>query len=78
MLIVLPNEIDGLEKVEKSLETLSLKSLRRNRFLKEVDLYLPKFRVESTIELNNVLEEVSQLNIKIVQFKKNFLSIKLK
>ncbi|XP_051168915.1 antichymotrypsin-2-like [Leptopilina boulardi] len=58
MLIVLPNLIDGLEQVEKSLETMNLKTLRQKRYLSKVDLYLPKFRVENTIDLNEVLQEM--------------------
>ncbi|XP_043472672.1 uncharacterized protein LOC122505241 [Leptopilina heterotoma] len=58
MIIVLPNLIDGLEQVEKNLETMKLKNLRMKRSLKAVDLYLPKFRVENTIKLNDVLKEM--------------------
>ena len=59
MIIVLPDEIDGLSKVEKKLETFSLDKLRQSGALTDVELSLPKFKIESKIDLNDVLIEVS-------------------
>lgn len=58
MIIVLPDYANGLEQIERNLETMKLKTLRMKRSEKTVDLHLPKFRVESTINLNDVLVQV--------------------
>ncbi|XP_051169182.1 antichymotrypsin-2-like [Leptopilina boulardi] len=58
MIIILPNNINGLKQVEKRLETMDLKTLRQNRRNVSVTLYLPKFRVESTIDMNVILQEM--------------------
>ena len=59
IIIVLPNEIDGLSEVEKKLGNITFNELRNYAHFVKVMLHLPKFRIESTIELNDVLSEVS-------------------
>ncbi|XP_051168912.1 antichymotrypsin-2-like [Leptopilina boulardi] len=58
MLIVLPDEVHGLDNVEKSLETITLRKLRKELSLTEVELALPKFHVEITNDLNDTLKEM--------------------
>ncbi|XP_051166505.1 leukocyte elastase inhibitor-like [Leptopilina boulardi] len=58
MLIVLPDEVHGLDNVEKSLETITLRKLRKELSLTEVALALPKFHVEITNDLNDTLKEM--------------------
>ena len=59
MIIVLPDKIDGLAEVEKKLENLSLSYLRQCGSCAEVELSLPKFKIESTLHLKDILSEVS-------------------
>ena len=58
MIIILPNEIDGLSDVEKKLQNTSLTNILSQGDKEEVELWLPKFKVESMLELNDVLQEV--------------------
>ncbi|CAL7940869.1 unnamed protein product [Xylocopa violacea] len=55
MFIILPNAIDGLTDVEKKLQNANLGNALKQSFKHEVKLYLPKFKIESKIELNSVL-----------------------
>ena len=59
MIIVLPDEIDGLAEVEKKLENLSLSYLRECGISIDINLSLPKFKIESTLHLKDTLSEVS-------------------
>ena len=61
MIIVLPDEIDGLIEVEKNLENISIDKLKEIARSDPLSLFLPKFKIESTIELNDVLSRVSFL-----------------
>lgn len=63
MMIILPNEINGLAEVEKKLQGTSIMDILNQGHEREVELYLPKFKIESKIELNDPLSKVSQLNI---------------
>lgn len=58
MIIILPNEIDGLSEVEKKLQNIRLSDILNQGYEQEIQLYLPKFKVESEIHLNNVLKKV--------------------
>ncbi|XP_033215196.1 antichymotrypsin-2-like isoform X4 [Belonocnema kinseyi] len=58
MIIVLPDEVNGLAELEQKLENLDINTLRQKGYPHDVELYLPKFKIESTIELNNVLTEM--------------------
>ena len=61
MIIILPDEIDGLIKVEKNLENISINYLKEIASSVPLRLFVPKFKIESTIELNDVLSRVSFL-----------------
>lgn len=58
MIIILPNEIDGLTEVEKKLPNIKLSDILNQGYEQEIQLYLPKFKVESEIHLNSVLQKV--------------------
>ncbi|XP_017755137.1 PREDICTED: antichymotrypsin-2-like isoform X3 [Eufriesea mexicana] len=62
MVIILPNEIDGLAEVEKKLQTTSLTDILNQGFEREIQLYLPKFKIESKIELNNILQKMGLID----------------
>ncbi|XP_023247759.1 serpin B13-like [Copidosoma floridanum] len=63
MVIVVPNAIDGLEKIENNLEKLELQYEHFKYSRQEVNLSLPKFKVESTHELNAHLMELGMNEI---------------
>ncbi|XP_076474265.1 antichymotrypsin-2-like isoform X3 [Bombus vancouverensis nearcticus] len=58
MIIILPNEIDGLPDVEKKLQSTNLTNILSQGYKEEVELWLPKFKVESMLKLNDVLKEM--------------------
>lgn len=58
MLIVLPNQKNGIKELEKKLQSVDISELAQNIYSREVIVSLPKFKIESTIPLNDVLEEV--------------------
>lgn len=60
LLIVLPNEIDGINNLVKKLENPELLSkAMENMYSNEVVLDLPKFKIETTTDLADVLAKVS-------------------
>lgn len=54
MIILLPNNVEGLRSLEASAEIFT----PRNLTLQAVNIRLPKFLIESTFNLNSVLKEV--------------------
>nr|XP_012147539.1 PREDICTED: antichymotrypsin-2-like isoform X12 [Megachile rotundata] len=55
MVIILPNEINGLAEVEKKLQNTNIKDILNEGYVRDVHLYLPKFKVESKMELKEPL-----------------------
>ncbi|XP_048265793.1 antichymotrypsin-2-like isoform X1 [Bombus terrestris] len=58
MVIILPNEINDLSDVEKKLQNISVTNILSQGHGEEMRLWLPKFKVESNIDLRNVLIEM--------------------
>nr|XP_034181369.1 antichymotrypsin-2-like isoform X3 [Osmia lignaria] len=58
MIIILPNEINGLAEVEKKLQNTNIMDILHQGHQREVELYLPKFKIESKIELNEPLNKL--------------------
>ena len=58
MFIILPDEITGLAKVEKNLDKITIDQLLRG-ITNEVEVYLPKFKIESEIQLREPFSKVS-------------------
>jgi len=56
MFIVLPREIDDLQRVENTLETEHIKEWSRNLYKELVAVYLPRFRMTYSVKLNDVLK----------------------
>ena len=63
MVIVLPNKRTGIKELEKKLLTKDLSTLTNHMRCVEVEVSLPKFKIETTIELNEPLKEVSIFHI---------------
>ncbi|KAL0892299.1 hypothetical protein ABMA27_015467 [Loxostege sticticalis] len=58
-LIVLPNQIDGIELLENQLQDPALLNEAVSKMYNaEVDVYLPKFKIETTIDLKDVLTKI--------------------
>ncbi|KOX72767.1 Alaserpin [Melipona quadrifasciata] len=53
MIIILPNEIDGLLNLQTNFSWEILTSA--SRLYGEIELYLPKFKIEFTVDLKNIL-----------------------
>ncbi|MFC1781124.1 serpin family protein [Planctomycetota bacterium] len=59
MLVILPKTIDALASVESSLNSETIESSLSQIRKREVDVYLPKFKMTcGTIELNRILSEM--------------------
>jgi len=58
MILVLPNKKSSLESVEKKMQALDLAQAFSRMPEAKVKTYVPKFKVESTLELNAPLEKV--------------------
>ncbi|XP_037923512.1 antichymotrypsin-2-like isoform X4 [Hermetia illucens] len=58
MLIILPNSKTGLPSLEAKLRSMDLFKLRQRMHSEEVIVSMPKFKIEFSIELNDVLSEM--------------------
>jgi serine protease inhibitor len=56
--VVLPNKKNGLAKLEKKLLTTSLTELLQRATIQTVELYLPRFKIETTLDLEKSLGKV--------------------
>lgn len=59
MLFVLPNKEDGLSALEDKLVHTDLDKLLKDLQETKVEVTIPKFKVEKTIDLNDILKSVS-------------------
>jgi serpin B len=55
MLVLLPKKPDGLAELEKSLSALKIDELRSKLSSREVIVFLPKFKLETSFSLNKTL-----------------------
>jgi serpin B len=67
LVILLPNKRTGLAELEKRMETEDLSELMKKAGNRELELYLPKFKMEVTLNLNEPLKKVSQSKLVIVK-----------
>ncbi|XP_068081153.1 leukocyte elastase inhibitor isoform X2 [Anabrus simplex] len=58
MLIFLPYEIDGIAKLEKKISQLNISAILKSMKNKEVELWLPRFKFEETIDLKDNLTKM--------------------
>lgn len=58
-LILLPNERDGLPKLEAQLDRIDLRVLKENLQNERLLLHMPKFQIDGQIDLKNILSQVS-------------------
>ncbi|XP_031846473.1 leukocyte elastase inhibitor isoform X3 [Nomia melanderi] len=58
MVIVLPDEINGLAEVERKMKDVNLNDILRQGYDRDVQLFFPKFKIESKIDLNSPLQQL--------------------
>ncbi|XP_050092124.1 serine protease inhibitor 42Dd-like isoform X1 [Anopheles aquasalis] len=58
MLVLLPNERDGLAALEEKLPSLNLAEITSQLYKQEVEVFLPKFKIEFSLDLNDDLTEL--------------------
>ncbi|XP_067006409.2 ipis-1 isoform X3 [Anabrus simplex] len=58
MLILLPNNIDGLQQLESNINNLDFSLIRNSLWEKKVDVTLPRFKILSSIDLNPPLQQL--------------------
>lgn len=59
MVIIVPDEVKGgLDHVIDNLESFNSTRLAKSGYSREIHLYLPKFKVESEIDLKEPLQKV--------------------
>jgi serpin B len=58
MMIILPNKRNGLADVESKLHTVDLSEISQTLRSQEVNVELPKFKIEFDIKLNEPLKKV--------------------
>lgn len=57
--IILPNSKTGLSALESKLHTVDLAEVTKSLYSQEVNVEIPKFKIEFDIELNEPLQKVS-------------------
>lgn len=62
MLIILPNTYTGLQKLEDNLKVTAFEDIVDGMNSIEVTTKIPKFKVETELVVNNVLQSVSKIN----------------
>lgn len=60
MVFVLPDKRDGLAEVECKLSNTNLSELHKKLREVEVEVSIPRFKLEESLDLVNTLREVSQ------------------
>lgn len=58
MLIFLPNKRDGLPELEKKIKDFNFAYYDQKLHVVDVDLTLPRFRIESKTDMKKILQEV--------------------
>lgn len=58
MLIIFPNRVDGLRDIERNFRTVNLSAVLRRGTPTFVELRMPKFTINSDIDLYNTLEKI--------------------
>lgn len=70
MIIILPDEIDGLAELEEKLGSVDLFHELNYLHQSSVIVSLPKLKLEKTIDLSNILKNVSEHKVlKKIDFK---------
>lgn len=70
MVIILPDEIDGLAALNNNLDVITEECNTRlsQTYEREVILFLPKFKVESELNLNNMLSQKVRRSVLLINY----------
>lgn len=60
MIVILPDEIDGLAELEAKLDSVDLFDELNYLQQPTVTVALPRFKLEKTMDLNSILKSVSE------------------
>ncbi|XP_014220606.2 antichymotrypsin-2-like isoform X6 [Trichogramma pretiosum] len=63
LVVVVPDEVDGLKHIEANLEKINVDVKHMAFSKREVELYLPKFKIETTLDL---IPHLQELGMKLV------------
>lgn len=63
MIVILPDEIDGLAELEAKLDSVDLFDELNYLQQPTVTVAFPRFKLEKTMDLNSILKSVSELSI---------------
>ncbi|KAK0162044.1 hypothetical protein PV327_008414 [Microctonus hyperodae] len=63
MFIICPNQINGLEKAQNNIEKIDFKQLHDQHQMTEIRLFMPKFKIESTMDLKPVLKKMGMTDM---------------
>jgi len=63
MVVILPDAVDGLPKLEAALNVQNLQQLVRVGRSKEVDVFLSKFKIETSLEIMESLQNMGMLDL---------------
>ncbi|XP_053689988.1 serine protease inhibitor 42Dd-like isoform X2 [Sabethes cyaneus] len=58
MVILLPDERDGLKRIEDTLLNIDITDLMTKMYTQEVEVFLPKFKIEFNVDLQETLEKI--------------------
>jgi len=58
MMIILPNQMNGLKSLESKLNNIDLNEISRQMQMLDVDVFLPKFKIEFDIDLKEPLKKL--------------------
>lgn len=58
MIIIVPHEVNGLKTVQENLYRVNLSQSVQQSSARDVDLFLPKFKIESTLNLEETLKKL--------------------
>ncbi|XP_062707988.1 serine protease inhibitor 42Dd isoform X8 [Aedes albopictus] len=58
MLILLPHERTGLTKLEENLQNIDISDMLTKMYSQEVEVFLPKFKIEFDLDLKETLEKL--------------------
>lgn len=72
MIIILPNEVTGLRNIEEGINKIKFERLLSGEQY-EIDLFIPKFKIESKIDLKNSLNKLGMK--KMFEDSANFTGI---
>ena len=63
MLLILPNDLNGISGLEESLSTVMIKEWRDALYETDVDISIPKFEIKTTYGLNEPLRELGMTDV---------------